>query len=109
RSHYLAAAGIEHEYAELLTRVVRDPEGKVRSEGKHIQHPHLTIRAAHAHDARAFDPQVPDVPCGIEEWHRLRAPARGARQEQRPELPVESFRHGGAPAKERPGQGRKTP
>ena len=100
-AHRLAAAGIEDEDAELLARVMREPEGEVRRVGKHIQQPHLAFDTAQAHHARAGEPQIVDVVRGVEEGDGLRGAARRAREEQWPELVLESLRDRRTPVQQR--------
>ena len=93
RAHDLAAAGAEHEDAELRARIVRDPEGEVRREGEEIHHAHLALGPADAHHARAGELQVFDIVRAVEKRHRLGRAPGGAGHQQRPVLALEALRH----------------
>jgi hypothetical protein len=96
-----SAAAADHQHAKFRARVMRHPEREMRRVGKHVEHLHVPLRLADAHDALPGVSQVKQVAGGITKGQRLSGATRGEGEKGRAKLALEGVLHGRASTQQR--------
>ena len=108
-AHHLAATGRKAKNVPVDAGVIHIPEGQVRREGKHVQHPVIAHAATHLRDTAAAETEIGDVVLRVEERHRLGRAAGRRGHEGRAPFPLEFIPHPFAPAPQGAQHDRRTP